>query len=102
MPNKLLGSWRHAVRLGRAVSGSRGARKWNITVCGRASMSFQPKEIGKRPRQRVEQAELDRIVLSHERFQAGRPGGQRAVLSYMDLARLDLVGKNLANATRAP
>jgi len=62
-------------------------------------MSFQPKEIVKRPRQRMDQAELDRVVLSHERFQAGRPGGQRAVLSYMDLSRVSLIGKNLSNAT---
>ena len=53
-------------------------------------MSFQPKEIVKRPRQRLDQAELDRMVLSHERFQAGRPGGQRAVLSYVDLLRVSL------------
>src|SRR5260221_12344974 len=73
--------------------------QYNTTVCSIESMSFQPKGIVKRPRQRLEQAELDRMVLSHERFQAGRPGGQRAVLSYMDLSRLNLVGKNLSNAT---
>src|SRR5713226_315503 len=49
------------------------------------------------PRQRMTQVELDRAVLRHEMYQAGRLGGHRAVLTYRDLSGLDLAGKILAN-----
>src|SRR5260370_7573308 len=99
MPNKLLGCLRHPDQPGRAVSGPHAPAMQHNRVRHRETMSFQPKEIVKRPRQRMDQAELDRVVLSHERFQAGRPGGQRAGLSYMDLSRVSLIGKNLSNPT---
>jgi hypothetical protein len=82
----------------RCARRGRGAWKWHGF---RTGMSFQPRHIVTRPRPRIDQQDLDRVIVSHGMFEAGRHGGQRAVLSYRDLSRLDLAGRNLANATLA-
>jgi uncharacterized protein YjbI with pentapeptide repeats len=51
-----------------------------------------------RPRVKMTQAELDGVIKRHEMYQAGRMGGQRALLSYRDLTGLNLAGKNLSDA----
>jgi uncharacterized protein YjbI with pentapeptide repeats len=51
-----------------------------------------------RPRVKMSQAELDAVIKRHEMYQAGRMGGQRALLSYRDLTGLNLAGKNLSDA----
>ena len=48
--------------------------------------------------QKLNQAQLDAIVKSHEVMNAGRVGGARAVLSYKDLTGLTLKDCNLADA----
>src|SRR6266436_3880468 len=58
-------------------------------------MNLHPKQTVTRPRHHIE---LDRIVARHQKYQAGRLGGQRAVLAYADLSHLDLSGRPLANA----
>ena len=50
-----------------------------------------------RPRVPISQTELDEVIRRHALFQAGRHGGQRAMLSYRDLSGLDLSGKNLSD-----
>jgi hypothetical protein len=45
---------------------------------------------GDRQRARVTQAELDRALRLHEMFKAGRPGGQRAILTWRDMSGLKL------------
>jgi len=51
-----------------------------------------------RPREPISQREVDLVVKRNDLYQAGKPGGQRAVLSYRDLTGLDLAGRNLADA----
>ena len=51
-----------------------------------------------RPREPIGQREIDEIIKRNELYQAARPGGQRAVLSYRDLTGLNLAGRNLADA----
>jgi uncharacterized protein YjbI with pentapeptide repeats len=46
----------------------------------------------------MSQEELDAALKRHELYRAGRPGGQRALLSYRDLSRLDLRMKDLTDA----
>src|SRR5579885_2449747 len=62
------------------------------------SMDANAQQQVNRPRQRIDQATLDRVLERHERYLTGRHGGQRAVLVYMDLSHLVLAGRNLANA----
>ena len=62
---------------------------------------MQPWKTIDRPRRRIGQAELDKIVRQHGMFQACRVGGRRALLSYADMTGLDLRGKNLAGADLA-
>src|SRR3990167_10255032 len=38
------------------------------------------------------------IVVAHERFIAGKPGGKRAALRFVDLSRADLSGRDLSDA----
>lgn len=49
-------------------------------------------------RRRLSQAEVDLICARHDRLFAARPGGARAVFSWMDLTGLSLKGRNLADA----
>ncbi|MES2034404.1 MAG: pentapeptide repeat-containing protein [Pseudomonadota bacterium] len=49
-------------------------------------------------RRRLSQGELDLMVAAHERFLAGKPGGKRASLRFLDLSLLSLVGRNLTDA----
>src|ERR1043165_4012173 len=54
--------------------------------------------VTERPRRRVTQPELDRILRQHDDFLAGRVGGRRAVLSYTDMSGLTLAGRSLDGA----
>ena len=47
---------------------------------------------------RLTQAEVDAICARHDRLWQAKPGGARAVFSWMDLSGLTLVGRNLADA----
>ena len=47
---------------------------------------------------RLTQHEADLICARHERLWASKPGGARAVFSWMDLSGLELSGRNLADA----
>jgi uncharacterized protein YjbI with pentapeptide repeats len=47
---------------------------------------------------RIKQEELDRIVIRHELFRQGRPGGARANLAHHDLTKLSLRGRDLSHA----
>ena len=47
---------------------------------------------------RLTQIEADLICARHERLWASKPGGARAVFSWMDLSGLDFSGRNLADA----
>ena len=49
-------------------------------------------------RRRLTQAEVDLICARHDRLFSARPGGARAVFSWMDLTGLSLKGRNLADA----
>ena len=49
-------------------------------------------------RRRLSQAELDMIVIAHEKFVTGKQGGKRASLRFMNLSGLDLSFRNLADA----
>lgn len=49
-------------------------------------------------RKRLTQAELDAICVRHDRLFQARPGGARAVFSWMDLSGLSLKGRNLSDA----
>ena len=49
-------------------------------------------------RRRLSQAEVDLICARHDHLFAARPGGARAVFSWMDLTGLSLKGRNLADA----
>lgn len=54
--------------------------------------------VGMRPRIKVSQTELEEVIRLHCMYQAGRPGGHRALLSYRDLSGLNLVNRNLSDA----
>ena len=49
-------------------------------------------------RRRLSQAELDMIVMAHEKFVTGKQGGKRASLKFMNLSGLDLSFRNLVDA----
>ncbi|HEY4941488.1 MAG TPA: pentapeptide repeat-containing protein [Rhizomicrobium sp.] len=49
-------------------------------------------------RTRLSQAELNTLLLAHERFLAGRPGSLRAKLTHANLDRLNLANRNLTEA----
>src|ERR1700761_3018952 len=57
-----------------------------------------PQETVVRQRIPMSQDELEAVIKRHEMYMAGRPGGQRALLSYRDLSKLDLRGRNLTDA----
>ena len=44
---------------------------------------------------RIEQEELDELMVLHEKWLAGEPGGKRLDLRNMDLSELDFANKNL-------
>src|ERR1700734_1740665 len=47
---------------------------------------------------RLSQEEADAICAKHDRLWTARPGGARAVFSWMDLSELNFRGRNLSDA----
>ena len=46
----------------------------------------------------ITQQELTDIVLKHDMFMTGKPGGRRALLRDIDISGLSLMGKNLSQS----
>ena len=49
-------------------------------------------------RRRLSPGEIELVIAAHERFVAGRPGGKRASLRFVDFSGVDLCGRNLSDA----
>ncbi|MFN3537244.1 MAG: pentapeptide repeat-containing protein, partial [Brevundimonas sp.] len=61
-------------------------------------MSAQTAPIDPANRRRLTQAELDAICARHDRLWQAKPGGARAVFTWMNLSGLSLRGRNLTDA----